>query len=73
MIIPHKVSRLGFGLIEFEGGAAVEVNPPPELSVGDEVIVHVLGLFRRTIDWLIWTDQKGKRHFIRYDIHGNPH
>lgn len=71
-MIKHVVSRLGTGLVEFEGGAAVEIDPPANLSVGDTVQVEVAGFARVSISSMKWTDKEGKEHFIRYNIDGNP-
>lgn len=71
-MINHVVSRLGFGLVEFEGGAAVEIDPPANLSVGDTVQVEVSGFARVSISSMRWTDKGGEEHFISYDIDGNP-
>ncbi len=68
----HVVSRLGCGLIEFEGGAAAEIDPPPKLEVGDTVQIELHGVSRVGVYWMKWTDKEKGEHFIRYDIDGNP-
>ncbi len=71
-MIKHVVSRLGFGLVEFVGGARVEIDPPPKLNVGDTVQIGLNGFARVSISWMEWLDQQGEKHFIRYNIWGNP-
>lgn len=71
-MISHVVSRLGNGLVEFEGGAAVEIDPPFHLSIGDTVQIRLSGFARVSISSMQWKDKEGKDHFIDYDIAGNP-
>lgn len=71
-MIEHVVSRLGHGLIEFEGGASVEIDPPPDLDVGTTVQIVLHGVSRVGISLMKWTDKNKKEHFIRYGIDGNP-
>lgn len=67
----HTVERLGMGIIEFEGGAATEIDPPPKLSVGDIVQVGIVGVLRQEVSCMKWTDKEGQDHFISYR-HGMP-
>lgn len=71
-MIKHVVESLGSGAVYFVGGSWVEIDPPPHLSVGDEVEIQISGISRQSISWMRWIDEKGESHFIRYDIDGYP-
>jgi hypothetical protein len=71
-MIEHVVSSLGYGLISFEGGASVAIDPPPDLDVGTVVQIELHGISRVGITWMKWTAKDGKEHFIRYNIDGYP-
>lgn len=71
-MIEHVVSRLGTGLVEFVEGAAVEIDPPPKLNIGDTVQIQLSGVMRVAISWMKWTDREGVDHLVSYNIDGCP-
>ena len=61
------VKQLDKHTITFEGGDWAEIVPPEGLKVGDTVILFIVGVLRRSVSSMEWTDQDGETHFVRYE------